>query len=198
MYIIINIAFFCYSCFFVPSRLSFVFFPRVSPRTHFPLHPPLQRAFVTFCFQPTFFVRRSSFVVSFLSTRGNLERTPLSNCFSIWFPVLGSRFICVRGFCPRGDPFVRQLRIPFVVGNKIGSYKLFLVSIPGTRGSSPFVPSSSNVSVTFPRVHSSPLLFLSFFFFLQPKFLPFVIFFLFPVIPVPHLIYCFRSAIINN
>lgn len=142
-------------------------------------------------------VLRSSFVVSFLSTRGNLERTPLSNCFSIWFPVLGSRFICVRGFCPRGDPFVRQLRIPFVVGNKIGSYKLFLVSIPGTRGSSPFVPSSSNVSVTFPRVHSSPLLFLSFFFFLQPKFLPFVIF-LFPVIPVPHLIYCFRSAIINN
>ena len=168
MYIIINIA--CFSFFFVLSRLSSSLACHLE-HTSLPHSPDEQRKRLS-----AFRLERTFFVLSFLfpQLRENLERTPFVQLFlHLVSRFSESRFICVRGFCPRGGPFVRQLRIPFVVGNKIGSYRLFLVLFPGYTRHFPILPFLLRLRFRYipPSVFLSLLLFLlSFFpFFLLPN-----------------------------
>lgn len=129
---------------------------------------------VTFYYSYFFFL--SHFVVLLFSSVTRFEHTLLRFLFHLVL-LLWKSYSCLWLSILSGNPFVRQLRIPFTVGNKIGPYKLFF----------------------FLRTRASSLsLFLRFyllsFWFIHFDFSSTV----FPVLPVLSLTYCFRLAIINN
>lgn len=112
---------------------------------------------VTFYYSYFFFL--SHFVVSLLfSSVTRFEHTLLRFLFHLVF-LLWKSYSCPWLSILSGNPFVRQLRIPFTVGNKIGPYKLFFFL--RTRASSLSL-SSSSILFTFLLVHSFWLFFNSF------------------------------------
>lgn len=102
---------------------------------------------VTFYYSYFFFL--SHFVVCLLfSSVTRFEHTLLRFLFHLVL-LLWKSYCCPWLSILSGNLFVRQLRIPFTVGNKIGPYKLFFFL--RTRASS---LSFSSILFTFLLVHS--------------------------------------------